>query len=260
MGAAETVRVLVPDHMDLHGVLGQAIEFAGSLRHANDPAQRGEGDPWQLPGQLIAPELEAALDAILLHDPRFDHFAIGDHRREDAAIALACDRTGHMGVHIATATRTQLERLAAAAALVDQAEATAPEDRLPSLQEVAEFAAEWRRFEQDEDGDLDASLSAWRTATRILRLAIAGTPSERHRPARLYDPEARLTPVADTAGTSPAADTATLLAAIDASADRPVDLDADAFAAYRRLTVEWHIAIYGDRADSIDSLLASYTY
>ncbi|GAA1983523.1 hypothetical protein [Amycolatopsis minnesotensis] len=258
MTGQDEVRILIPDHPELR--LAAAIEFAGALQHANDPLPVDEGEPWRLPEQLVAADLESALDAAVLHQPHFSHRHIGDTGPDtDTGIDLRHDGVGHMPVYVTTLPREQLRLLLDAAAVLEQAETTSGTESLPALREVREFVDTWREADEDQDGDV--SLGAWRTVVRILGLAIADTPAREHRPRRLLDEAGQAVPVADGTGTSPAADTAVLLARIDAAGDtRPVDLDTAAFAAYQRLTIEWHTAIYGPKATSADALLQSNTY
>lgn len=257
---SETVRVLVPDHLDLVGVINKAIEFAAELHLANDPTIDRDGDPWRLPDQLVDAELQAALEAITAHSWRFD---VGhDTAGRDTAIPVNHSGTGHMGVYVTTATRPQLTLLTAALQLMVQAETTRATQRLPALGEVTQFVDLWTEI--DEHDDADASLSDWRTVVRILGLAIAAAPSARgDRPARLYVSEgtdARLVPTAAAEGTSPAVDTAVVLARFDAGDGRSIDLDGEAWEAWQRLTAEWHGAVYGVRSDSHDALLSSWAY
>src|SRR3954464_11141567 len=93
----ETVRILIPDHPDLYGQLGRAIDFACLLRRANDIDDAGE--PWQLPDQLIAPELEQALDAAVLDQAWFRHVG-GDGEGTRTEIPLRYANVGHMGLYI----------------------------------------------------------------------------------------------------------------------------------------------------------------
>lgn len=259
----DTVRILIPDHPDLYRRLGKAIEFAGALRHAGDDVDDRE-EPWRLPEQLLAPELEAALDAAFWHQPWLRHVG-DDSEQAQTAIELSHAGVGHMGVYITSLPRDQLQLLTDAAALLAQAKSTAPKERTPLLAEIAEFVDTWREADENDIGD--ASISAWQTAVALLAIAVAEQSAAEHRPDRLLDHEGRLVPVAETVGTSPAADTALLLAQIDtaaAAADEGqalhVKLDTAGFLAFRRLSVEWHIAVYGANANSPDSLLQSFTY
>lgn len=254
-GGEDTVRILIPDHPELAGVVSGAVEFAGVLRHANTPpADDGDAEPWRLPDQLTAPELEQVLDTIF-------HpwgYAVGDDGR-DTGIPLRHAGIEHMPVYVAAATRTQLARLAAAATVFTQAEVTPAAQRTPLLAEVAEFAALAREVEDPDDGW--ASLRSWQTILALLEVATATAP-ESTRPRRLLAPPAGdLQSLPDAAGTSPAADTVAVLAAIDtAGGTGVVDLDGEAFAALRRLQAEWHAVIYRGRHRPADSLLTSYTY
>ncbi|WP_280216659.1 hypothetical protein [Nocardia neocaledoniensis] len=252
---SETIRVLVPDHMDLVGVISRAIEFAADLRHANDPLE--DGEPWELPAPLVDAELQVALETSVMHPWQLD---IGhDTAGRDTAIPVSHDGTGHMGLYVATATRSQLELLVDAAQLIHRVETTPLGQRDRAAREVAEFLSVW-----EEIDDEDASLSAWRTVVRILGLAIAAAPSTSDaRPPRMYTTEgtdAVLVPTADVKGTSPAADTALVLARLDAGPGGSIDLDSAAWEAWQRLTAEWHSAIYGARANTHSALLTSWTY
>jgi hypothetical protein len=250
----ETVRILIPDHPDL--ALGRAVEFGGSLRHANDTDD--DVEPWQLPDQLIAPELEQALFDAVLHQPWFRH--VGDDR-EDARTEIQISHAGigHMGVYITTMERAQLQRLVDAAALLRQADSTPFAERTPLLAEIGAFVERWR--DADKHDDIEPALSAWLTVVALMAIAIAEQPTAEHRPERLLDHRGNMVPVASSEGTSPAADTALVLEQIDAAGDaREVDLDAAAFLAFRRLTSEWHIAIFDDRSTDPMSMLSSYAY
>lgn len=254
----DTVRVVVPDHVDLVGVVNRAIEFGVDLRHAND-SHGGAVEPWQLPDQLIDPDLESAL-ATIVAGWQYD---VGlDTTGRDTAIPVHHNGTEHMGIYVATATVTQLRLLTDAAQLLHQAETTPPAQRTPALREVAEFLEVWGDL--DDNDDADASLSAWRTVVRILGLAIATAPSgPDDRPTRLYTSEgtdARMLPTAPAEGTSPAADTARVLARLDTGDGRSIDLDDAAWQAWQRLTAEWHGAVYGARSDTHDALLNSWAY
>ncbi|RSD26410.1 hypothetical protein [Amycolatopsis eburnea] len=262
----ETVRILIPDHPDLYRRLGRAVDFAGALRHANDDVEDGD-EPWRLPDQLVAPELQQALDVAFLHKPLMWH--VGDDSDEARTeTALSHAGVGHMGVYITSLTCGQLQLLTAAAALLTQAETTPFKERTPLLAEIAAFVDAWR--EADADNASEASLAAWQTAVALLAIAAAAQSATEHRPDRLLDHEGRLVPVAEPAGPGPAADTALLLERIDAAAAaaaadgegqaREVELDYAGFRAFRRLSVEWHVAIYGAKADSSDALLQSLTY
>ncbi|MFD6396968.1 hypothetical protein [Nocardia sp. NPDC060249] len=58
---SEILRVLAPDHPDLFGQIGRAVDFAGALRHANDSAAEGDQEEaWRLPAQLVDPALGCA--------------------------------------------------------------------------------------------------------------------------------------------------------------------------------------------------------
>jgi hypothetical protein len=252
----EIVRVLIPDHPDLAGQLARALEFGAVLRHANEPDTEAGSEPWRLPDQLVAPELEEALDAAVLHDW---HFHVGnDAAGTDTAIAVSHANFGHMGLYITSATTTQLTLLAAALDLLIRAENTPPSQQLPAQREIAQFIEVSR--DADKSGEDDASLSAWETVVRVLALAAAAAPTTTNRPPSLYTVEASLLPVPDADGTSPAADTRLVLDRIDAGNGRSAELDDAAFRAWRRLTAEWHTAIYGARANTPDSLLMSYAY
>ncbi|MFI9507263.1 hypothetical protein [Nocardia sp. NPDC052566] len=252
---SEAMRVLVPDHPDLTGQLGRAIEFAAALRHANDIDDTDGEEPWRLPDQLVAPELQAALEAIVLHDWRFD---VGsDTARTE--IGLTHADVEHMGLYIATATRAQLSLLRAALDTITQAETTPLAQRGPEQREIAHFAEVWS--EVDEHDDYDASLSAWRTVVQILTLAISTAPAGAgERPSRLYNAEGFLLPAADVAGSTPAGDTVVVLDRIDSDQGRSVDLDNAAWRAWQRLSVEWHAAVYGARSNDPDARLSSFAY
>lgn len=251
----DTVRILIPDHDNLGGQVRQAAEFAGSLRHANDD---DGSEPWQLPDQLTAPALEQAIDDAVLHQPWFWHVGdLREHARTEISIAHA--GIGHMGVYVTSMPRVQLQALLDAAALLRQAEDAPFAERTPVLAEIGAFVSAWRHADKHED--LEASLAGWLVTVAVLGLAVAGQPTTEHRPHRLLDAVGRFRPVGSTDGTSPAADTALLLERIDAAGDsREVELDAEAFEAFRRLVTEWHAAIYGARANDPSSLLGSMDY
>ncbi|MGW4241236.1 hypothetical protein [Nocardia sp. NPDC004722] len=253
---AEVLRVLVPDHPDLTGQLGRAVEFAAALRHANDVEDLIDGEePWRLPEQFVAPQLQAALEAIVLHDWRFE---VGS---DTARTEIGVNHAGveHMGLYIATATTAQLALLRGALEAITRAETTAASQRGAEQRELAEFLEVWS--EVDERQDSDASLSAWRTVVRVLTLATATAPTGAHeRPSRLYNAEGHLLPVADVAGSSPAADTRTLLEAIDSGPGDSVELDNAEWRAWQRLSAEWHAAVYGPRSDDPHARLSSFAY
>ncbi|MCX4097784.1 hypothetical protein [Nocardia sp. alder85J] len=250
---AAAVRVLVPDHPDLAGQFGRAIEFGAVLRHAND-AETADEEPWRLPDQLVAPELEAALNAIVL-DWRFD---IGNDQAP-TQIEVTHAGIGHMGLYIATATRTDLSLLRAALNMMIQAENTPPSPQLPALREVAHFVEAWR--EADEADDYDVSLTAWQTVVQVLTLAIATAPDRTgERPTQLYNSEGILVPTPPTDGSTPAGDTLTVLDRIDAGDGRTAHLDDAAWRAWQRLTAEWHGAVYAGRANDPDAVLSSFAY
>ena len=251
---SEVMRVLVPDHPDLTGQLGRAVEFAAALRHANDIDDTDGEEPWRLPDELVALELQAALEAIVLHDWRFD---VGSDERSEIGVTHA--GVEHMGLYVTSATRAQLSLLRAALDTMTRAENTPPSQRGPELREIAHFTEVWS--EVDESGDGDASLSAWRTVVAVLTLAIATAPAGAgERPSRLYNAEGFLLPTADVDGSTPAEDIAVLLDRIDSGEERSVELDNAAWKAWQRLTAEWHAAIYGARSNDPDVRLSSFAY
>ncbi|WP_280184504.1 MULTISPECIES: hypothetical protein [Nocardia] len=251
------LRVLVPDHPDLAGQLGMAVDFADALRHANEPDPDDDNsEPWRLPAQLVAPALQAALEPIVHHDWHVDVGRDGDDRHTGITVTHA--GVEHMGLYIATATRTQLSLLAAALEQLVTAETVPPSQRTPEQREIAEFAAAWR--DAEESGG-DAALSAWQTTVRILTLAITTTPhASGDRPARLYTAEGVLTPTPPAEESTPAADTRTLLDRIDTAGGGSVDLDDTGWRAWRRLAAEWHAAIYGARSNDHSTVLSSFAY
>lgn len=169
-----------------------------------------------------------------------------------------------MGLYIATATPDQLALLAAALELITAAEAAAPTRRTPEQDEIAQFISRWHEVEEQDDPD--ASLSAWVSVVRVLTLAVATTPGPpSDRPMWLYDPHGVATPTPTAAGSTPAADTLTLLErldleGLDADGRKSVDLDETGWQAWQRLVAEWHAAVYGPRADEPDAKLSSFAY
>ncbi|MEV0297001.1 hypothetical protein [Nocardia sp. NPDC050710] len=253
------LRVLVPDHPDLAGQLGCAIDFADALRHANDPDPDPDGDdtePWRLPAQLVDPALQTALEVLVHRDWHFDVGRDSDDRRTEIGVTHA--GVEHIGLYTATATRTQLSLLSAALEQFVTAETIPLSQRTPDQREIAEFAAAWR---DAEEAGGDAALSAWQTTVRILTLAIIAIPgSWGDRPARLYNAEGILVPTPPAEESTPAADTLTVLDRIDAASGGSVDLDDTGWRAWRRLTAEWHAAIYGARSSDHSAVLSSFAY
>jgi hypothetical protein len=246
----DAVRILIPDHPDLN--VGGAVSFTAEMRDTADPATYETGaEPWTLPDTLTTPALATAMEAILLPWG----YDVGDESR-DTAIDLHHAGVQHMGVYVATATREQLDQLTAARDVMASATNTPPSQRSPADRETAEFVDAYN----DATGDDEVSLRAWNVMLDLFVVATATTPTSTHRPERLLDERGKLVRQPDPAGTSPAADTATLLARIDVTGARPVELSEDEYDAYRRLTVEWHTAIYRDKADTADTQLTSLIY
>jgi len=267
----EIVRILIPNHPGLAGQPGRALDFGGVMRRANDPDNYFPGEePWRLPARLVDPALEEALDAILLHpwirqiddddildDPDCQVISLSTANLTDTGVTDG--GLGRMGVLIATATRDQLELLAAARDLIADAIAAPYRSRTAEQAEIASFAESMAEAEANDE--IEASISSWFLLLRLFDIAVTDTPATEHRPDRLLDERAKQVRLPDPAGTAPAADTALLLGVIDTTpGGRDVVLDTTGADALRRLQTEWHTAIYGDKADSGDTLLSSYLY
>ncbi|KZB79637.1 hypothetical protein [Amycolatopsis regifaucium] len=268
----EVVRILIPDHPDLVKRPWRALEFAHHLRYATDPDTYLDGeDPWRLPTALTNPALADALEAILqpswirridddtaVDDPDSPLISFSTANPTDTGVdALTGGGIGRMGVFVATATRDQLELLAAARDLLTEAKTTPLRSRSPWQQEIADYVD--AMTEAEENDEIEASISSWMLMLRLFDIATADTPTTSHRPDRLLDERAKQVRLPDPAATSPA-DTAHLLGAIDTAATRDLALDTDAADALRRLQTEWHTALYGDKASSGDAILSSYLY
>jgi hypothetical protein len=247
----ETVRILIPDHPDLHGLAAQATQFVADMRATADPdSYERDAEPWVLPEQLVDPRLETALDAVL-HPWAY---ALGDEE-QSTGISLRHAGVEHMPVYIAAATREQLDLLAEARDLL----AAASDPRTAKFQRTIDLVD---FIDQNNDGGArHAPIDAWFTMLRLFDVAEGTAPVTEHRPDRLIEGKGILVRQPDSAGTSPAADTELLFTAIDATpAGEPVELDTATFLAYRRLSMEWHVAIYRDQADSAHATLQTWTY